>query len=143
VTVQLQLLGSAERALDGGWQPIPVQQSLLFSAYLAYREDWVQRDELLALFWPDQDEKTARHNLSQLLYHCRRQRWAAGLEAERQRVRWPIATDVQAFREAVGAGDWGTAVSRYRGELLMGVMADDTAGYQSWLEEEREALATD
>ena len=122
---------------------LPIKQSLLLGSYLAYREDWVQRDELLLLFWPDEDEKAARHNLSQLLYESKRQSWAAGLEVERNRVRWPIATDVGAFREAIGAGSWDEAVELYEGELLGGVLADENPGYQDWLIREREELQAD
>jgi predicted ATPase/DNA-binding SARP family transcriptional activator/Tfp pilus assembly protein PilF len=139
----LQLLGSPILHREDERVDLPIKQSLLLGSYLAYREDWVQRDELLALFWPDQDEKTARHNLSQLLYESKRQPWATGLEVERNRVRWPIATDVQAFREAIGSGSWDEAVGLYEGELLGGVLADENPSYQDWLSREREELQAD
>jgi DNA-binding SARP family transcriptional activator len=31
--------------------------------YLAYHGDWLSRDKLAFLFWPDTDEQTARKNL--------------------------------------------------------------------------------
>ncbi len=119
---------------------LPLRQSLLLGAFLAHRDDWVGRDELLALFWPDEAETTARHNLSQLVYHCRRQPWFDGLEAERTRLRWQIASDVQLFRTAIGAGAWHDALGHYGGALLEGVPAGGAPDFDAWLETERESL---
>jgi predicted ATPase/DNA-binding SARP family transcriptional activator len=119
---------------------LPLRQSLLLGAYLAHRDDWVGRDELLTLFWPDEAESTARHNLSQLVYHCRRQPWFDGLEAERTRLRWRVASDLQLFRAAIGAGAWHDALELYRGTLLEGLPAGVAAGFEEWLESERESL---
>ena len=119
---------------------LPLRQSLLLGAYLAHRDDWVGRDELLALFWPDEAESTARHNLSQLVYHCRRQPWFDGLEAERTRVRWRVSSDLQLFRAAIGAGAWSDALARYGGTLLEGLPAGAAPAFETWLELERETL---
>ncbi len=119
---------------------LPLRQSLLLGAYLAHRDDWVGRDELLALFWPDEAESTARHNLSQLVYHCRRQPWFDGLESERTRLRWRVASDLQLFRAAIGAGAWHDALELYRGVLLEGLPAGLAPGFEDWLESERESL---
>ncbi len=119
---------------------LPLRQSLLLGAYLVHRDDWVGRDELLALFWPDEAESTARHNLSQLVYHCRRQPWFDGLEAERTRLRWQVASDLQLFRAAIGAGAWHDALALYRGALLEGLPAGVAPGFEDWLESERESL---
>ena len=119
---------------------LPLRQSLLLAAYLAHRDDWVGRDELLTVFWPDEVESVARHNLSQLVYHCRRQPWFDGLEAERTRLRWRVASDLQLFRAAIGAGAWHDALEIYRGPLLEGLPTGVAPGFEDWLESEREAL---
>ncbi len=119
---------------------LPLRQSLLLGAYLAHRDDWVGRDELLALFWPDEAESTARHNLSQLVYHCRRQPWFDGLEAERTRLRWRVESDLRVFRAAIGAGAWHDALELYRGALLEGLPAGLAPGFEEWLASERESL---
>lgn len=119
---------------------LPLRQSLLLGAYLAHRDDWVGRDELLTLFWPDEPESAARHNLSQLVYHCRRQPWFDGLEAERTRLRWRVASDLQLFRAAIGAGAWHDALELYRGTLLEGLPTGIVPAFQDWLESERESL---
>lgn len=137
---RLQLLGQARLLLEDAAMDIPPKQALLLASYLAYKEDWASRDELLHLFWPDEDERTARHNLSQLLYHCKKQRWMQGLEAEHKRVRWLIDTDVRLFREALGDGNWHTALGHYQGRLLDGVATDYALTFEDWLMQEREAL---
>jgi predicted ATPase/DNA-binding SARP family transcriptional activator len=119
---------------------LPLRQSLLLGAYLAHRDDWVGRDELLTLFWPDEPESTARHNLSQLVYHCRRQPWFDGLEAERTRLRWRVESDLQLFRAAIGAGAWHDALELYRGTLLEGLSTGVAPGFADWLESERASL---
>lgn len=119
---------------------LPLRQSLLLGAFLAHRDDWVGRDEVLALFWPDEAESTARHNLSQLVYHCRRQPWFDGLEAERTRLRWRVASDLQLFRAAIGAGAWHDALGHYGGTLLEGLPAGGAPDFEAWLETERESL---
>ena len=52
----LRLLGVPRLRRGGAWMDLPLRQSLLLGAYLAHRDDWVGRDELLALFWPDEAE---------------------------------------------------------------------------------------
>ena len=136
----LRLLGTPQRQLDGRWTPLPPGRPLLLLSYLAYQEDWVSRDELLALLWPDIAEKPARQNLRQLLYQCRQEPWAEGLEVERTRLRWPVATDVARFREALGAGDWPVALEACQGELLEAVRIDLPPPFEEWLAAEREVL---
>lgn len=119
---------------------IPPKQALLLGAYLAYKEDWASRDELLHLFWPDEPEKVARHNLSQLLYHCKKQVWMEGLEVERNRVRWLVDTDVKRFQEALGSGVWHKATEHYSGKLLDSVSTDYAPSFEDWLLGERETL---
>ena len=119
---------------------LPLRQSLLLGAYLAHRGDWVSRDEVIGLFWPEEEEQAARHNLSQLVYHCRRQSWFDGLEAERSRLRWRVASDLQLFRASIGAGAWAEAIEHYRGPLLEGAWTGLPLGFEAWLDRERETL---
>jgi len=136
----LQLLGTPRLRRDEAWMDLPLRQSLLLGAYLAHRDDWVGRDELLALFWPEHDESAARHNLNQLVYHCRRQPWFEGLETERTRLRWQVASDLQLFRAAIGAGAWSDALALYGGTLLEGLPAGTAPPFEAWLDGERETL---
>ena len=67
-------------------------------AYLAYQNDWVSRDKLAFLFWPDETDHTARHNLRQLLKYLRKMDWLTDLEADEQRLRWQVETDAAALK---------------------------------------------
>lgn len=136
----LQLLGAPKLVAEAKVMEIPAKQALLLGSYLAYKEDWASRDELLHLFWPDEAEKTARHNLSQLLYHCKQQRWMKGLETERNRVRWIIETDIKRFQQALGEGLWREAGEHYGGKFLDSVATDYAPNFEDWLYQEREAL---
>ena len=57
----LKLLGVPRLITEEDVFDIPPKQVLLLVSYLAHKEDWCSRDELLHLFWPDEPEKTARH----------------------------------------------------------------------------------
>ncbi len=136
----LRLLGIPQVYLEGEWQGLPGNQSFLLAAYLAYQEDWVRRDDIVALFWPDESEGKARHNLSQLLYKLKKSDWFIGLESGQSGLRYVINSDVRAFREAVGKGDWAQACERYCGNLLEGSFRGLSTHYEEWLALEREAL---
>lgn len=136
----LKLLGAPRLVTEENVFDIPLKQVLLLATYLAYKEDWCSRDELLHLFWPDEPENTARHNLSQLLYHAKGQRWIKSLETERNRVRWLVDTDIKAFRNAVGDSNWNAANGHYGGTLLEGVRLETNPNFENWLAQERESL---
>ena len=136
----LQLLGQPRFYKEGKWLDLPPKQPLLLCAYLACYENWVDRTEIINLFWPEEHETKGRHNLSQLLYHCKKQEWAQGLEVERMRVRWLISNDVQQLREALANGDWSRVIELYSGELLEKVPTGDMLDYEEWLNSERETL---
>lgn len=140
MSFELRLLGLPHFLKEDAWLALPDNQPLMLAAYLALQEDWVSRDALLALFWPDEADKIARHNLSQLLYQTKQQKWAVGLESDRSRARWQITTDVLAFREALAEGDWQAAVTAYGGTLLESVHTDAFIEFDDWLAHEREEL---
>ncbi len=134
------MLGVARRRSPAGEVALPPGLALQLAAYVAIRQDWVARDELVALLWPEEEGRRGRHNLSQLLYSARRTDWGGDLEAEARRVRWPVSSDVQAFRHAVAEGDWDGATATYGGDLLEGVERSPSAAFENWLVAEREDL---
>jgi len=121
---------------------LPSGQALHLATYLALGDKGVPRDELASLFWPEAEARRARHNLSQLLYSLRRTAWAHDVEADGRRLRWQPGCDVQAFRRAVGDGDWERAAALYGGELLQGMDVPASGAFESWLSTEREELAS-
>ena len=119
---------------------VPRHRPVWLLLVLAYRGAWVSRDELLALFWPEADESTARHALRLWLSRAKALPWATDVEIERQRLRWAPPTDVAAFRTALGSADWGVAVAWHRAPLLAGFSPPDVPSLDEWLLAEREAL---
>lgn len=140
MAVLLQLLGKPRFNKEGTWLDLPPKQPLLLCAYLVCYENWVERNEIVSLFWPEEQETKGKHNLSQLLYHCKKQVWAQGLETERLRVRWIVNSDVQYLRDALTNENWGKVIELYKGELLEKISIAGAFDYEEWLSSEREAL---
>ena len=114
--------------------------ALLF--YLAYRNDWVSRDELLFLFWPDTVDKQARGNLRSLLSRLVKPLpYVKSLELVQSNLRWQIKSDVSAFKKAIREGDLSTAVEAYQGDLLPDFPCEGMPEFEAWLELERFELA--
>lgn len=113
---------------------------------LACQGDGWRRERLAALFWPEHDSPAARRNLRKLLFRL------AALAAERPDLpplqqqggllRWPVATDVQAFHAALAAGELHAAQAWHRGALALGLEHAAGEGFADWLLFERQRLAT-
>lgn len=117
----------------------PVRPTYLL-IYLACRGEWVSREVLAGLLWPERPEKEARHNLRVSLHRARALLWAEGLEVERERVRWQVETDVARFRTAMGQGDWAAALAWHRRPFLEGFPLHDVPALEEWATLERQAL---
>ncbi|CAN5864765.1 BTAD domain-containing putative transcriptional regulator [soil metagenome] len=140
MVVQVTLLGRAAiHTAAARLEPPPGKLTALLY-YVAYQESWVNRDDLVYLFYPDLEEHKARQNLRPLLTKLRRLPWAAGLEIEPTRLRWDVPTDTRAFTGAVAKGTLEAAVGHYRGELLSGFRLSTAPEFESWLELERSEL---
>ena len=83
----VQLLGQPGVRVGGKVIDFLPNKRFQLLAYLAYQNDWVSRDKLAFLFWPDETDHTARHNLRQLLKHVRKMDWLSGFEADENRLR--------------------------------------------------------
>jgi DNA-binding SARP family transcriptional activator len=119
-----------------------------FLIYLALMpQQAIDRDMLAALFWPDEPEKTAKHNLRQTLYRLRR--LLADMDGEkrpfllitRATVQFnptsDFSLDVADFLAALEEGELETAVTLYHGELLSSFSCDSQP-FDDWLRQERE-----
>ena len=118
-------------------ESLPDQRYQLL-AYLAHEREWVGREVLSCLFWPDLPTDEARHNLRQLLRRIKDLSWDAGLEVERHRVRWRVESDVTAFAAALDAGRSEHVLALYRGPFLAGLEQGAAPEFGAWLELERE-----
>jgi len=135
-----RLLGVPHVDDEGEERLLPVGKAACLLAFLAVRADWVRRDELALLFWPDSDEASARHALRQLLYRARAFPWAHELELRDGLLRWLVDTDVRRFRNLHAAGDWSAAVGAYGGTFLDGVDVADAPAFEAWRDTVRSDL---
>ena len=121
---------------------VPDKRYQLLS-YLAYQGDWVGRDRLAFLFWPDTDSANARQNLRGLIQRLRTLSFDPEIESTPHQLRWEVQTDVAEYRAAVAEGDRERAASALHGSLLAGLEGDGTGEFEEWLEIERERLHAD
>jgi len=152
--LSLFLFGGFTATLDG----IPITRfrsdkvrALL--AFLAVEQDRPHRREALAgLFWPEQSEKDARHNLSETLLRLRQALHdddSTFLHATTKTIQFNSARkhslDVSEFLRATAnrestMSDLQSAVELYRGDFLAGFTLPDAAPFEEWLLVTRERL---
>lgn len=140
---RLHLLGRAElvhgHSGDDVWLRFLPERRFRLLTYLALRGEWVSRDELATLFWPDRAQEAARSNLRKLLQEARALD-LPGLESDRNSVRWSVSTDVAEFKAAIERGDKDAAVTLYRGAALRGLDGGESDAFSAWLAGERRRL---
>jgi len=147
--IRLRTLGSVDlRAADGSQISAVIRQPkrLALLIYLALSGAvFHRRDRLLALFWPESDERGARGSLSQALFHLRA---ALGKDAIVNRGDEEIGVahdqvwcDVVAFRNLTRAGRHADAMELYQGELLPSFTVADLPEFEDWLADQRRSLA--
>lgn len=113
-------------------------------AFLALQDDWIARDRLCTLLWPDASSTDAQHSLRVNLYRVRAllTTWgvAHALDTERRRVRLDLPTDVAELRRALHGGNSASQLAGYRRPLLEGMSFAGFPAFQEWVELERGAL---
>ena len=136
--IYAQLFGTAQIQFDASSIAFLPDKRYLLLAYLAFKADWVARDQLAFLFWADTDSQAARKNLRHLISRVRALDFVA-LESQDEHLRWLVNTDVAQFQVFLGAGDWEHATNVYHGRLLEGINPE-IAEYEAWLGAEQESL---
>ena len=144
---QLNILGPAEirnskGELEHSFLAGPKRLALLTFLLLDRPRGFHRRDSLLPLFWPEQDQKSARNALSNMLYHIRK---TLGKEALKNRGAEEVMIDPQTFvsdatlfENAIKRKDFETALPVYRSELLKGFFVNNISPeFDHWLEKER------
>ena len=115
--------------------------ALLVYLALALPRGWHRRDTLLALFWPELDQRRARHALRQALHFLRLK---LGPDVIRSRGAEDVATGPGLWCDAVAFEDerpTPETLAWYRGELLPGFYIRDAAPeWDQWVDERRAAL---
>src|SRR5688572_13884614 len=141
-TIRLNLLGAPVLATSAGSEPFAPERTYQLLAYLGCRHDWVTRDALAALLWPEHDQASARRNLRKILFRAARLPWLDALESRTDSVRWLVDTDLHSFEAAIGRADWPAAVALYRGGLLDGCEHNASEPFVQWLLFERRRVAS-
>lgn len=143
--LQLNLLGAISLT---GTESAPAFLSqtkrVALLAYLAAAQPYGghTRDKIAALFWPEQDQTSAREALRRAIHAIRK---ALG-EDVIQNVgdenialnRGLVATDVEALHVAGENSQYLRVLELYKGPLMPGFFAD-APGFEQWLEDERES----
>ncbi len=116
------------------------RRRLALLAYLAAAEGAaITREKLIALLWPESDEASGRHSLSQLLYALRHDLGADAIVMDAETVRLnpaALPSDTHAFNAAMRSGKLEDAVAEYRGAFLDGFHVDDAPELNRWIDEE-------
>lgn len=118
----------------------PKRAALLIYLRLARPGQYHRRDALLPLFWPESDESSARHSLSQALYKLRQSLGEDAIQVrgdeEIRLAETVVSCDAATLWDALKRGRWEDVLDSYSGDFLAGfhVSAD---GFERWLDEER------
>ncbi len=120
------------------------QSLALLTLLAAAGERGMSRDKIVALLWPECDDKRARHRLSQLGHALRRslgEHIFASASAELRLDSAQITSDIAEFRTACAREDSAGAVAFYSGPFLDGFFLGDAPEFERWAEAERVAFA--
>lgn len=146
--IRLYTLGASHILANNGrtvarmpTQPRPLALLSYLTAAYPNPGAFHRRDNLLALFWPDHDEKHARWALNQAVHRLRSQLGSsiivnrgADAIAVSPDVLW---CDAVAFLEACARDDWSAALELYRGEFLDGLHVAGCAELSEWMDSQR------
>jgi DNA-binding SARP family transcriptional activator/predicted ATPase len=138
VAPELRLLGPPAMLKP---HPLPWLNERRFrlAAYLAVRGDWVGRDHLAALFWPERAQSEARSNLRKLLMELRALELPR-LEIDKAGLRWQVRSDVGTLRAAHARGDTAAVAAIELQPLLQDLGSGDSEAFDAWLRAQRDAL---
>jgi DNA-binding SARP family transcriptional activator/tetratricopeptide (TPR) repeat protein len=134
------LLGPPSWSAAGGEIPFLAERKFQLLAYLAHRADWISRQHLAEVFWPDLGNASARRNLRKLLFRLREPAVLPPIEERPGAVRWAVDTDLAAFEQALAAGELHRALTLWRGEPWQGLGVETLGMLGDWFNCERNRL---
>ncbi len=153
--IELRTLGAVDlRGADGREirSVLAQPKRLALIAYLAVARPrgFHRRDVLLALFWPELGQQSARGALRKAVYVVRRSLGAGivvgrgdeelGLAGEMGDGEGGVWCDAVAFEQALAARRFGAALELYRGDLLEGFYISGAPEFERWVDRERALL---
>lgn len=147
---ELRILGHTELSLAGnatGGAVLRQPKRLALLAYLvlATTNGFRRRDQIVGIFWPEQDQMHARTQLRKALHGLRgilgTDAFVTRGEEEIRLDNDYVSCDAVEFRRHVEAREWSEALKLYRGDLLEGLYpAGVGEEFERWLYEQRSEL---
>jgi serine/threonine-protein kinase len=147
---ELRILGHTELSLAGnatGGAVLRQPKRLALLAYLALAttNGFRRRDQIVGIFWPEQDQMHARTQLRKALHGLRgilgTDAFVTRGEEEIRLDNDHVSCDAVAFRRHVEAREWSDALKLYRGDLLEGLYPGGVGEeFERWLYEQRSEL---
>jgi adenylate cyclase len=118
----------------------PKRLALFIHILLASPSGFLNRDALLARFWPDSDAERARNSLRQALHYLRRSLGDDVIESRGDEIGCTAGTvhcDALEFVRALQAGRLEDGLRLYRGDFMPAFFVEDAPEVETWLDEQR------
>jgi len=126
---------------DGGAPTVfTAERPFQVLAYLAIRQNWVRRDELAALLWPDRDDAQARSNLRKVLLLAKRVPGVGAIEQHADLLRWTPETDLARLERACAEGRFEEAAALAGAPLMQGMEQGGAGDAGNWVLFERRRI---
>lgn len=109
--------------------------ALLIYLALGDPEQVYERDEIMALFWPEKSEEKARAALRQQLHVLRRDLGPDLIASEGSRIRLAhgvLQCDVRTLESRLAEGQLAEALNEYRGDFLKGFYVPGAPDFEEW-----------
>jgi DNA-binding SARP family transcriptional activator len=145
-SVVMHFLGVPEVRYLGQPVHFASRKSLALLVYLTVEAGWHGREKLIALFWPESDQKRGRTSLRTAVTRLRQSLFAAAdlilVDGDRIAVdhEWPFMLDLQLVKTAVLTNTIEACqqgLSAFRGEFLDGFTLPDTPAFDQWVNQRR------
>ena len=120
------------------------QALALLTLVAAAGERGLSRDKIIALLWPEADDRRSGHRLSQLLHALRRSLGEDALIASAGEIRLNpdrLTSDVADFQTARSRGELERVVACYSGPFMDGYFLGHALEFERWVESERVGFA--
>ena len=139
--LHLSFLGTPLVQLDGQDIRFEQRKGLALLAYLAITGQRHQRESLMTLLWPDNDQARGKANLRHVIWMLNKILGKGWLISDRESVQLSeeVVLDTAVFLEQTKLGTTSNnlmhldeAVSLYRGTFLAGFTLADTPSFDAW-----------
>lgn len=118
---------------------VPGALLLCLAAHGDGRGSWIDRETLVARFWPDRPQAEGQHNLRTNLHRLRSMLagWgcAEAMSAERTRLRLNLPTDLALLAEAVASAETAALLAHAPRHWLQGYRLPGFDAFRAWIDD--------